>query len=259
MSVSPVGESACRRCGAVLGPQARYCSSCGAPAWEAPVSEPDSGPVAEGEGARRLAAPAWFVLLCLGFAALGAASGLFAAGRWAWGIVAAVVAAIVLAALADAVRRELPRERAAEGYALAASEAEVWRARLDSRLTRWRIRSRLDALELERGPALRALGDAVWRRDASSEREARRRLAELEQERRNLEAELARRLAAAEERIRRARLPLQETLRVAPRGPSVPSPPPDEGDPAQPAPLPEPYPPPGEGTPPASAPGRGDA
>jgi hypothetical protein len=211
-------------------------------------------PAAGREGARRLAAPARFVLLCLGFAALGAASGLFAAGRWTWGILAAVVAAIVLAALAEAARRELPRERTAEGSALAASEAEVWRARLDSRLTRWRIRSRLDALELERGPALRALGDAVWRRDPSGEREARRRLAELERERRDLEAELARRLAAAEERIRRARLPLQETLGVAPNEPTVPPPPPDEGDPPQPAPLPE-LSAPNEGTPRASAPG----
>ena len=40
-------------------------------------------------------------------------------------------------------------------------------------------------------------------------------------------------------------------------GPSAPYPPPDEGNPPQPAVVPEPYPPPDEGTPPEPAPDPG--
>jgi hypothetical protein len=49
-------------------------------------------------------------------------------------------------------------------------------------------------------------------------------------------------------------------MMVTPNEPSQPYPPPGEGNPPQPAVVPEPYPPPDEGTPPAPAPdpGRGD-
>jgi hypothetical protein len=133
----------------------------------------------------------------------------------------------------------------------------VWRTRLDSTLNRWRTRSRLDAISVERGPALQALGDAAWRGDKSAEREARERLVELEQEGKRIEDELAVRLAGADERIRRARLPVEDTLMVTPNEPSAPYPPPDEGNPPQPAQVPEPYPPPDEGTPPEPAPDPG--
>jgi hypothetical protein len=133
----------------------------------------------------------------------------------------------------------------------------VWRTRVDAALARWRTRSRLDAIAVERGPALQAFGDAVWRGDTTAERDARRRLVELEQESKRIEDELAERLAGADERIRRARLPVQETLMVTPDEPSAPYPPPDEGNPPQPAQVPEPYPPPDEGTPPVPAPDPG--
>ena len=80
---------------------------------------------------------------------------------------------------------------AADGRAHAATTAEVWRTRLDAALNRWRTRSRLDAISVERGPALQALGDAVWRGDTSAEREARQRLVALEQEGKRIEDELA--------------------------------------------------------------------
>ena len=102
---------------------------------------------------------------------------------------------------------------------------------------------------------------------------------ELEQEGKRIEDELAERLAGADERIRRARLPVQETVMVTPSeagsaggeaaaarpedpgpdapGPSPPYPPPDEGNPPEPAQVPEPYPPPDEGTPPTPAPDPG--
>jgi hypothetical protein len=264
MSASPLQDSACRSCGETLSPGARFCSSCGAAADDLPPLETVSGPVARERVERRwLGLPARFVLLCLGFAALGASIGLFATGSWAWGVVLLLLAIILLAALGEATRRtgdiwmQHSSRLAADGRAHAATMAEVWRTRADAVLTRWRTRSRIDAIAVERGPALQALGDAVWRGDTAAEREARQRLVELEQEGKRIEDELAERLAGADERIRRARLPVQETLMVQPNEPSAPYPPPDEGNPPQPAQVPEPYPPPDEGTPPAPAPDPG--
>jgi hypothetical protein len=281
MSASPIQDSACRSCGVALAPGARYCWSCGARVGDLPPLETVLGPVIHENVERRwLGVPARFVLLCLGFAALGAAIGLFATGSWALGIVMLLVAMITLVALGEAARRggsawaQQSSRLAADGRSHAATAAEVWRTRLDAALTRWRTRSRLDAIAVERGPALQALGEAVWRKDKAAEREARQRLVELEQEAKRIEDELAERLAGADERIRRARLPVQDTVMVTPNqagsvggeagaarpeepGPSPSYPPPDEGNPPQPAQVPEPYPPPDEGTPPTPAPDPG--
>jgi zinc ribbon protein len=264
MSAYPVRENACRSCGAELTPGARFCSSCGVAAGELPALETVAGPVVHESVERRwLGLPARFVLLCLGFAALGAAIGLFATGSLAWGIVMLLLAGILLAALWEATRRagdvwaQHSSRLASDGRAHAATTAEVWRTRFDTALSRWRSRSRLDAIDSDRGPALKALGDAVWRGDEGAQREARQRLVELEQERKRIEDELAVQLAGADERIRRARLPVQETIMVTPNEPSAPYPPPDEGNPPEPAQVPEPYPPPDEGTPPTPAPDPG--
>ena len=264
MSASPIGDSACRSCGEELAPGARFCWSCGAAVAESPQFETVPGPVVRDSVERRwLGMSARFVVLCLGFAAFGAAIGLFATGSWAWGIGMLLLAVILLAALAEATRRSADAwaqhssRLAADGRAHAATAAEVWRTRLDSALTRWRTRSRLDAIAYERGPALQALGDAVWRSDETAERQARERLVELEQEAKRIEDALAEQLAGADERIRRARLPVQETMMVTPNEPSAPYPPPDEGNPPQPAQVPEQYPPPDEGTPPTPAPDPG--
>jgi len=268
MSASPVRESACPNCGEQLAPNARFCSGCGAASGgELPALETVPGPVVHESVERRwLGLPARFVLLCLGFAAFGAAIGLFATGSWAWGIVMLLLAVILLVALGEATRRggglwaEHSSRLASDGRAHASSAAEVWRTRLDSAVTRWRTRSRLDAISYERAPALQALGEAVWSDDEPAQRRARERLMDLEQERKRIEDDLAARLAGADERIRRARLPVQETIMVTPNedpGPSDPYPPPDEGNPPQPAQVPEPYPPPDEGTPPQPAPDPG--
>jgi hypothetical protein len=263
MSASAIRESVCRSCGAALTPGARFCASCGTAAGYPPLSETVPAPVGHERVERRwLGIPSRFLLLCLGFAALGASIGLFATASWVWGIVLLLVAAILLAALAEATRRsgiwnQRSSRVAADGRAHAATLAAVWRTKLDAALCRWRLQSRLDALAVERGPALQELGDAVWRGDAASERAARERLVELERQGEHIEDELAVRLAAADERIRQARLPVQKTMMVTPNEPSAPYPPPDEGNPPQPAQVPEPYPPPDEGTPPTPAPDPG--
>jgi len=281
MSASPIEESACRNCGEELAPGARFCSSCGTSVSDLPSVETVPGPVVHENVERRwLGLPARFVLLCLGFAAFGAAIGLFATGGWARGAVMLLLAIILLAALGEATRRSADAwmhhssRLAADGRAHAATTAEVWRTRLDASLSRWRTRSRLDAISVERGPALQALGDAVWRGDKAAEKQARERLVELEQEGKRIEDELAERLAGADERIRRARLPVQNTLMVTPNEagsvggeaaaarpedpePNPQYPPPDEGKPPVPAQVPEPDPPPDEGTPPVPAPDPG--
>src|SRR4051812_12265295 len=233
MSAAPIRDSACPSCGEELPGSARFCPNCGAPAGEMPPLETVPGPVVHEHVERRwLGLPVRFVLLCLGFAGLGAAIGLFATGNWGWGLVALLVAAILLAALADATRRsadtwsERSARLAADGRAQAATTAEVWRARFDSAVNRWRTRSRLDQIELERRPALQALGEAVWREDSSAETAARERLTALEAERQRIEEEHAEHLAGAEERIRNARLPVQDTLMVTPNEPNAPYPPP---------------------------------
>src|SRR5581483_3511924 len=185
----------------------------------APPPEAVPGPVAHQRAERRwFGLPSRFVLLCLGCAAFGAAIGLFATGNWGWGIVCILLAAILFAALTEALKQggglwpEQSTRLAADGRAQAATAAAVWRTRLETSLTRWRMTSRLDRLELERAPLLQALGEAHWQGDEAAAREAHGRLEELEERRSQLEAELAEELAGAEERIRRARLPVQETV-----------------------------------------------
>src|SRR5207244_11518103 len=125
---------------------------------------------------------------CLGFAAFGASIGLFATGRWAWGIVLLLLAIILLATLAEGNRRSAgvwaqhSSRLAADGRSHAATTAEVWRTRLDTALSRWRTRSRLDAIAVERGPALQARGDAVLPGDKGAEQKARQQLVPREQD-----------------------------------------------------------------------------
>ncbi|HET7354255.1 MAG TPA: zinc-ribbon domain-containing protein [Gaiellaceae bacterium] len=262
MSASPIRENACPRCGEELAPSARFCSNCGAPVGELPALETVPGPVVHERVERRwFGVPARFAILCLGFASFGAAIGLFATGSWAWAIVMLLLAAIFLSALVMRQGGDLWLEHssrfASNRRAHAATTAEVWRTRFDTTVMRWRSRSRLDAIDVDRRPALQALGEAVWCGDSTAEQEARQRLVELEDERTRIESELAVQLAGADERIRRARLPVQDTVMVTPNEPSAPYPPPDEGNPPQPAQVPEPYPPPDEGTPPTPAPDPG--
>lgn len=266
MNASPLPQSACPSCGEELPAGARFCPACGAAADGAPELETVHGPAVH----RRVephwfGLPAGFVLLCLGFAGVGAAIGLFATGDWAWGAVAMFAAVVFFAALAEMTRNgarpewgERSSRLAADRRAQAATAAEVWRTRLEASVTRWRTSSELERLEHARRPAaLEALGAAVWAGDSAAEEDARARLGELDSERERIEADLASRLAGAEERIRRARLPVEDTVMVTPEQPSEPYPPPGEAEPPQPAEVPEPYPPPDEGTPPTPAPDPG--
>ena len=224
---------------------------------EIPLVETTPGPVVREQlEPNWFGVPARFVLLCLGCAAVGAAVGLFVASAWGWGVAALLVAFLAFGALREAVRhkgRLLPEQSArlaVDGRAQALAAAEVWRTRLETSLTNWRTRSRLGEVKLARAPALQELGAAVRSGDRRAANEASKRLDELDEQERSLEDELERQVVNAKERIRLARLPVHETVMVAPDKSSAPYPPPDEGDPPTPAIVPEPSPPPDEGTPP---------
>ena len=225
---------------------------------ESPLTETVPGPVVREQSERRwFGVPARFVLLCVGCAALGAAVGLFAASAWGWGVAALLTAFIAFGALRESVRqtgRLLPEQSvrlASDGRSQARTAAEVWRTRIETSLTNWRTRSRLDEVELARAPALQALGAAVREGDRRAASDASKRLDELDERERSLVADLEQQVADANERIRLARLPVQETVMVTPNEPNAPYPPPDEATPPTPAVVPEPSPPPDEGTPPA--------
>ena len=192
--------------------------------------------------------PQQFVLICLGCAALGASLGLFAAGRWDWGIFAILLAFACFVLLAQPVPRK--GNRWSEQSATAAA---VWRTRLETMLSSRRTRAHLDAIETDRGPALQALGSAVRNGNRRAAEEASSGLDELDDRERELEAELEWQRTAEREKIRLARLPVQETVLVAPTEPNPAYPPPGEANPPTPAIVPEPTPPPDEGTPPTPA------
>jgi hypothetical protein len=255
----------CPSCGAELPARARFCPSCGTTVagedllpGRPPPAETAPGPMTRVRAEPRwLGLPASVLLLCVGFAALGAAIGLFASGAWPWGLVVLGLAVLLLGAYVELERRgpESPLARRsglllADTRSQAASTSEVVRARVGAVVDRHRARAQLDVIESERRPALVELGEAVWTGDASAEARSRAKLAELDGRRAVVEQELESRLGAAGERIRLARLPVDETVMVEPSGPSPPYPPPDEGTPPTPTPVPEPYPPPDEGTPP---------
>jgi hypothetical protein len=259
--------NACPSCGAELPAAARFCPTCGAAQLgeEPPAGELVPGPVTRVRVEPRwLGVPASTLLLCVGFAALGGAIGLFVSGSWPWGLVLLGVAVLLLGLYVEVARREHESPLAqrsgvllADTRAQAASASEVVQARLATLVHRHRARTRLDVIESERRPALQELGEAVWAGDALAEERARAKLAELDERRAGVEQELTTRLGEAGERIRLARLPVDETVLVSPAEASQPYPPPDEGTPPTPAPVPEPYPPPDEGTPPTPAPDPG--
>lgn len=270
MSAFPI-PSLCPSCGAELPRAAEACPACGASTApgagdtlleELPPVESAPGPVAISRVEPRwLGVPSSLLLLCVGFAALGASVGVFAAGHWPWGLVLLGVAILLIAAFGELSRRT-PRselvERSgrlvADGRSQLAVRADVWRTRAERLLHRHRAGTALGLLEDERAPVLRNLGAATWAGDAAEAERARAQLAAIDERKARIERELQERLAQTDERIRRLRIPVDQTMLVTPGGEY---PPPDEGDPPQPAPVPEPYPPPDEGTPPTPAPDPG--
>src|SRR5439155_11765275 len=126
----------------------------------------------------------------------------------------------------------------------------------ESLATRGRTTKQLLAFrrELARMASLRErllfeLGDAVYRSDDQATETARGRVEELDRLVGQREAEMQSVVEQAHHRIERRRLEVQPTEIVEP--PEQPAP--GEGNPPEPARIPEPYPPPDEGSPPQPA------
>jgi hypothetical protein len=249
MSASAPDTEPCAACGAATPPLARFCPECGTPLGED----------LPGEIAMQRAEPRWFGVpppaLVLGVAAALALVGLvlFATGRWPYGLIAIGAAILFVAAFLEALRRRpgaTGGQLGGRARERAGSLLEEWRVRAAAAGEVRRLQAALGRVGGEREGAYGALGRAVYGGDAEAEAAARDRLAILDRGEALLRRELAEHVEAADERIRKARLAVADTMLVAP---PEPTPPPDEGNPPEPAIVPEPYPPPDEGTPPEPA------
>lgn len=261
MSASRVAADACPNCGDRLPKGARFCPACGVQVdvgetMREALPPEEAGPVPVSV---QRTEPRWFgvtppnLLLGVAASAVAAAAIVFVTGHWPYGLILLGVGSLLFAGYLEAVRRgpESPLARASfEARERARSSWETMRARLAAAAEIRRIQGAIANLESERRKAFSDLGTAAYRHDSAADAEARARLEGLDAREVELRAELDHTHADAGERIRLARLPVEETVMVAP---PEPAPPPDEGTPPTPAVVPEPYPPPDEGDPPEPA------
>jgi hypothetical protein len=220
-----MSASACPSCGAELPEAARFCPACGSPVAEpaqpplprppAPVEpDPDLEPTpGDAEPGRAGVLPP-FLLLVLGFAALGASVGLLAAGRWPYGLILLGVAVLVFALLLEPtlhrpgpVDRDRTAPTGSPGRSRFSTAREIRRARSDAAAEGRRVQAELALLESERSSAERTLGEAVAAGDESAEQAARALIRGLDERKEALELAWRERLDETAERIRRARLP----------------------------------------------------
>lgn len=163
---------------------------------------------------------------------------LFATGHWPIGLIL-----LGLSLLLVLVTVELGVFRARAGVA---ADALATRGRATARVMA--LRRELRRLGAVRRRLLFELGDAVYRGDEQATQTARAKVAELDEVARQREDEMQTVIAQAHDRLERRRLEVQPTEMVEvpdPDGPTTP----DVG----PAVIPEPYPPPDEGNPPQPA------
>ena len=115
MSAAQAIPNECPSCGAELPAAARFCPACGTTIGAdnllhegAPPAEASPGPMTRLRSERRwLGLPPSTLMLCVGFAALGASIGLFASGAWPWGLVVLGIAILLLGAYVELERHGL--------------------------------------------------------------------------------------------------------------------------------------------------------
>ena len=257
----------CATCGTRLARGARFCPQCGqrtagedTRVLEVPPDETGPVPVSVNRTEARFygVTPAAAALVLAG-ATLAVAIVLFIAGNWPIGLIVLGVTVLLILAFLETARRK-PVGTVSRSTA---ESLDSFRARAGvaagSIATRGRATRRLFALrqELRRMEALRArllfeLGEAVYRADEQATEEARGRVEELDALAAEREAEMEQVVEAAQHVLARRRLEVQPTeVAEVPQEPATPAP--GEGNPPEPARIPEPYPPPDEGSPPQPA------
>lgn len=249
----------CPTCGVPLAGGSRFCPQCGSSTdagdtnvLPLPPDETGQVPIHHLRAEPRLygVTPATLVLVLAGVA-LTLAIVLFVLGHWAVALAVLAVALLLLAVFVEAVRR-----RPAGPVARASAEVmDQFRARAevaaDSLATRgWAVkrvvalRRELQRMAVFRAQLLSELGDAVYRGDGQATETARGRVEELDKLAAAREAEMQDVVETAQRRIEHRRLEIQPTEIVELIG---------EGQPPEPAVIPEQYPPPDEGNPPQPA------
>lgn len=191
--------------------------------------------------------PHWFGMtpplftLAIGCGVIVVAIALFVSGSWAYGLIALGAGALFFAVYLESARRRRNSRVArvtADVRERAGSTIESLRARSVAAVETRRVHNELAMLRTERRDGLLKLGEAAHGDDKKTEKETRARLKELDEREQELQQQLEEHLHVAGERIRKAKLSVDRTMMVAPAYP-----PPDEGNPPTPEPVPEPYPP----------------
>ena len=262
--------TSCPHCGRQLGALARYCPQCGrrvedpdsfdTHVMEVPADETGPVPVHVTRAEPRFyGITPWSLALVLAGAAAAVAVVLFVLGHWPIGLVVAGLALLLVLAFIESARRtprgSLPRSTA--------DAVDSFRARAkvagESLATRGRAARQLSSSrrELRRMSAVRSrllfdLGSAVYGGDDQGAETVRERIAELDRLAAQKEAEMQQIVDATQRRVDRGRLEVQPTeVAEQPSPPQTPAP--GEGNPPEPARIPEQYPPPDEATPPQPA------
>jgi hypothetical protein len=183
---------------------------------------------------------------------------LFVGGHWPYGLILLGIAVILVLAFLETVNRRPARS----GAEATPRPLDTFRSRsrvtAESIATRGRarrqvyvLRQELARMAVDRDRLLFDLGNAVYGGDEQATEETRGRLEELDRLAAQKEAEMQQVLESAQNVLARGRLEVQPT-EVA-EAQQEPDPAPGEGNPPEPARIPEPYPPPDEGSPPQPA------
>ena len=262
--------TSCPHCGRRLDEGARYCPQCGrrvdvtdaadTNVMEVPAEETGRVPVHVSRAEPRFyGVTPWSLVLALAGAAAGVAVVLFVLGHWPIGLVVAGIAILLLLVFLESARRtprgSLPRStvEAVDGFRERTSvAAESFAARGRAARQLLALRRELRRIAADRDRLLFELGTAVYGGDDQAAESTRERVEELDRLAAQREAEMQRIVEATRRRIERRRLQVQPTeVAEAPSEPQTPAP--GEGNPPEPARIPEPYPPPDELTPPQPA------
>jgi hypothetical protein len=257
----------CATCGAQVAKKARFCPQCGTrigpqdtQVLETPPDETGPVPVHMTRVEPRLygVIPSALVL-GLAVASLILTIIFFVTGHWPIGLILLGVTVLLALLFFEAARR-----KPAGAVSRSTAEAlEAFRERAgvaaEALATRGRAATQLLAVrrELQRMAQLRLrllveLGDAVYRGDEEQTETARSRVEELDRLAAQREAEMQAVIEQAERRLAQRRLEVQPTeVAEQPQEPETPAP--GEGNPPEPARIPEQYPPPDEATPPQPA------